>query len=107
MQKIRKKIGQTFVEYSLLLGIVVVFLLTMTPLIKRTAQGMVRAVADQLGNQADADQGGGTAGQLDNLDMRTWVDQEKTTQQYLNVITVTGQERQEILSNQTYNLGFM
>lgn len=48
--------GQTLVEYSLLIGIVIAFLLTMTPMVKRSAQGMVRVIADEVGYQRNAEQ---------------------------------------------------
>jgi Flp pilus assembly pilin Flp len=53
---LRNSKGQTLVEYSLLVGIVIAFLLTMTPMVKRSAQGMVRVIADEVGYQRNAEQ---------------------------------------------------
>lgn len=54
--KIQKE-GQSFLEYTLLLGIIVVLLLSMMPLMRRSIQGMVKAVSDQVGSQVNADSG--------------------------------------------------
>lgn len=54
--------AQTFLEYSAVLGIVTALLFAMNPLIKRTTQGMLKVVIDQVGIQENADQdfeGGG------------------------------------------------
>lgn len=48
--------AQMFVEYAIVCGIVVMILISMNVLIKRGIQGMVKSVADQIGNQANADQ---------------------------------------------------
>jgi len=48
--------GQTLIEYSLVLGIIVTVVLAMQPMIKRSGQAMIKMVADQIGNQREADQ---------------------------------------------------
>jgi uncharacterized protein (UPF0333 family) len=48
--------GQTLLEYTVVVGLVLLILVTMSPLMKRTIQGMVKGVADQIGNQKDSDQ---------------------------------------------------
>ena len=54
---LRKNImGQTIVEYSLLIGIVIALLLVVTPMIKRGSQGMIKTVADEVGYQNNAEQ---------------------------------------------------
>ena len=60
----RTKKGQTFIEYTLLLGIVVAVITALNPLVRRGAQAMVKLVADQIGNQKEAEQEGGKAGYL-------------------------------------------
>ena len=59
-----RRTGQTFLEYTLLFGILVAVLVAMSPLIRRGAQSMVKVVADQVGNQLEAEQRGGEAGHL-------------------------------------------
>ncbi len=56
MKKFIAESGQTIVEYSLLLFVVVGVLTVMGPLIKRVTQGMVKIVSDEVGVQANAEQ---------------------------------------------------
>ncbi len=56
--------GQSFVEYTLMIGVVVAVLLAMGTLYRRAIQGAVKLVADQIGNQNRADQPGGEQGYL-------------------------------------------
>jgi len=48
--------AQIFLEYVMVIGAVVLAMLSMNILIKRGTQGMIKVVADQMGNQAAADQ---------------------------------------------------
>ena len=48
--------AQTFVEYLLIMGVVVTALLAMNPMIKEFFQAQILQVADQIGNQANSDQ---------------------------------------------------
>jgi hypothetical protein len=52
----RKKNGQSMLEYITLIGIVAVVFTTMGVFIQRGAQGMIKMVADQIGVQNEADQ---------------------------------------------------
>lgn len=63
LRRIRDE-AQTFIEYTLLLSIVTILLISMTPLVRRGVQGMVKGVADQVGLQQNADQHGGDRGYL-------------------------------------------
>ncbi len=56
MNRIGNNRAQSFLEYSMVIGLVVAILIAMTPFIRRTLQGMVRLTADQIGNQTDSDQ---------------------------------------------------
>jgi len=56
-KKKRRNEAQTFMEYVLLLGVVAAIYVTMTPLLRRGIQSMVKSVADQIGNQVNADDG--------------------------------------------------
>ena len=53
---LRQKKAQTLMEYTIVLGTVVLVALAMTPLLKRGTQGMIKVVADQLGVQKNSDQ---------------------------------------------------
>ncbi|OGX06011.1 MAG: hypothetical protein A2Z88_05990 [Omnitrophica WOR_2 bacterium GWA2_47_8] len=48
--------AQTILEYMSLIGIIAAVFLAMSAYIGRGLQGMVKLVADQVGNQKDADQ---------------------------------------------------
>ena len=48
--------GQIFLEYIIIVGSIVLVLFAMSTLIRRGTQGMIKVVADQLGNQAGAEQ---------------------------------------------------
>ena len=48
--------GQTVIEYVVLIGIITIALFYMGPLLKRGVQSLVKATADQIGNQQRADQ---------------------------------------------------
>lgn len=72
--------GQTLVEYSLLVGIVIAFLLTMTPMVKRSAQGMVRVIADEVGYQRNAEQRSDVG--LVNSEIRTRLDKQQQKREW-------------------------
>ncbi len=48
--------GQTFVEYTLLIGVSIGILVALTPMIKRGSQAMVKVVADELGAQRNSEE---------------------------------------------------
>ncbi len=48
--------AQSVLEYTIVLGIVSLVVITMSTMIKRFTQGTVKIVADQVGNQANGDQ---------------------------------------------------
>ncbi|MCK5580877.1 MAG: hypothetical protein KAJ18_06350 [Candidatus Omnitrophica bacterium] len=60
----KKRQAQTFLEYTLLIGVLTGVIVAMTPLLRRGTQAMVKLVADQLGTQQGAEQLGGTRGHL-------------------------------------------
>ena len=69
--------GQTFLEYSILIGIVVAFMVSMSPMLKRGVQGMIKVVADEVGNQVNAEQSAGIHGYLEEQYSSTQVNQVK------------------------------
>jgi len=48
----------------MLVSVVVAVLISLTPMLRRAVQGMVRVVSDQIGNQSGAEQPGGLDGHL-------------------------------------------
>jgi hypothetical protein len=79
----RRKKGQTLVEYTLLLGIVGTVLVALTPMVRRATQGMVKLVADQVGEQKKAEQSGGTDGYLKSSYSVGRVAQSKRTREWV------------------------
>lgn len=71
--------GQTMVEYSLLIGIVIAVILAMTPMVKRSAQGMVKIIADEVGYQSNAEQRGDEG--LINAEIKTSLDRQQQKQE--------------------------
>ena len=59
-----RKHAQTFVEYTLMLGVIAGVFIAMSPMVKRASQGMVKVVADKVGAQENAEQTGGLDGWL-------------------------------------------
>ena len=67
MQKHTKNTkGQTILEYISLVGIVVLVIVAMSTHIRRSIQGMVRMVSDQMGNQQKSEQAFDETGHLVN-----------------------------------------
>jgi len=52
----RNQKAQIFLEYLLVIGAVVMIMFAMSMLIKRGTQGMIKVVADQIGDQINAEQ---------------------------------------------------
>ncbi len=74
-----KRSAQTFVEYTLLVGVVIGLLIAMAPMLRRGTQGMIKIVSDQVGFQANAEQIGGTMGHLIETRTHTAIDRQRRT----------------------------
>lgn len=48
--------AQNLMEYTIILGVIVLIFLAVNPIIKRNVQGMIKTAADQIGTQQDAEQ---------------------------------------------------
>ena len=68
--------GQTFIEYTLMIGALVMILVAMIPMVRRGIQAMVKVTADQLGTQKGAEQIGGRFGQMINSSTFTQISQD-------------------------------
>ena len=75
----RRENAQTFLEYSLLIGIVVAVLMAMAPMLRRSTQAMIKVVSDQVGDQVNSEQEGGDQGHLDSANTITRVDRQIST----------------------------
>lgn len=72
--------GQSVVEYSLLLGVIIAVALVLTPMVKRGTQGMVKIVADEVGYQQNAEQKG--EGGLIFTNVQTGIDRQQRKQEW-------------------------
>ena len=81
--------AQTLLEYVTLLGLVVVVLVTMTTYVRRGVQGMVKAVADQVGVQKNSDQTFDETGHLISSYAASSASIDKQTKDFLGVTTYT------------------
>ena len=52
----KQQSAQILLEHILLIGVVTVALITMTPMIRRTIQSVIKVTADEIGKQKDSDQ---------------------------------------------------
>lgn len=72
--------GQSVVEYSLIIGIVIAVFMVLSPMIKRSAQAMVKVVADEVGIQKNAEQNSEVG--LVSSEIKTDVDQQRTLEEW-------------------------
>lgn len=99
--------GQIFLEYILVVGAVALVMFAMSMLIKRGAQGMIKVVADQIGDQANADQQFGDRGFLESAYTTTRTNTSKTKTEFPEDPTIyTYKDVTDIASEMVTNLGF-
>ena len=82
MRNNAKNSGQTFVEYTLMIGVSIAILLALVPMIKRGTQGMVKVVADELGVQQNAEQKNDGSGGLMTSVVTAMSDRGKRRQEW-------------------------
>lgn len=104
----KKRQGQTFIEYSIMLGVLVTALVAMTPMMRRGIQGMVKLMADQVGTQQNAEQVGGRFGHVINSVSFTEVKQDIETIDRLGVAGKIFKTDQTFTDSSIYlNQGFI
>ena len=99
--------GQSLIEYSLLIGVVVVVFFTMGPFIRRGIQGVIKTMADQIGEQRNGDQDATTGTRFlgSNLLVRTEMSRRTDEQNYA-VNYIYDRESTDIRSVSQSQLGF-
>jgi hypothetical protein len=102
-----RKRAQTISEYVILITIIVAFMMSMFTYVKRGTQGLIRAAADMVGYQKNAEQDfSGKGGYVDKSDT--------TTHSYANQDTITwpgtylkiSREGTDTATQSESNLGF-
>ncbi len=109
MKNIRRKNrekAQTFMEYTIILGVIVVILFAMTPLIKRGTQGMIKVVADQVGVQQNAEQDFDSGSYLESSYSTTRTALDKTTTDLLGTTGYIFADDVDLETGTIINLGF-
>lgn len=102
----RSQSGQSIIEYSLILSIVLLVILAMSPAIKRSTQGMIKVVADQVGVQQNGDQVfDRQTGHLIEVVTTTRATLQKQTQDTLGVFNYTYGDVTFVDSTSLVNLG--
>lgn len=79
-RKIFNNFGQSVVEYSLIVGIVIAVFMVLSPMVKRSTQAMVKIVSDEVGIQRNAEQNS-EAGLVSSL-TNTSVDQQRRREEW-------------------------
>lgn len=98
--------AQIFLEYTIIVGTVVMILIAMNVMIKRGIQGMVKSVADQIGNQAAAEQKFDESGHLESQYASTRVSADKTTRELVGVTNYVYDDTVTSDTATVSNLGF-
>jgi len=102
--------AQTFIEFTIVVGMIIVIIFAMNPLIKRAIQGMVKSTADQIGYQNEGDQGGlyntVTQGYMEAQYVSTRVSSTKETIEFLGTTNYVFGDTVGFESGTQSNLGF-
>ena len=103
---IKTRNAQTLLEYTMVIGIIVIVIFAMNPMIKRGIQGIIKVVADQVGNQKDSDQAFDDSGHLDNSYTVTRTTIGKNTTDFLGTMTYGYNDSSLTHVESNANLGF-
>jgi len=102
--------GQTFVEYTIVIGMIIVIVFAMGPMIKRATQGMIKLTADQIGIQKAGDQSGFyntvTGGYLEDQYAKSRAVTHKDTSEFFGAASYSYAEQVDYQMQQHSNLGF-
>lgn len=98
--------GQSILEYSVVLGVVVMVFFAMGPMIKRGTQSFIKVVADQIGTQQNADQKFDERGHMDSSYMAVRGSIDKQTFDTNGMITYVYDDVTTTEVNTVSNLGF-
>ena len=100
------KKGQTILEYTILLGVIVLVMFAMGPMLKRGTQSLIKIVADQVGVQQNAEQKFDETGHMEASYTATRGSTDKRTQDVAGAITYSFDDVSVTTSNTLINLGY-
>lgn len=98
--------GQSVLEYTILLGVVVLVMFAMGPMLKRGTQSLIKVVADQVGVQQNAEQKFDESGHLESSYTATRGSMDKQIQDLAGTISYVFNDVSVTTSNALINLGF-
>lgn len=98
--------GQTILEYTIVLGVIVIIMSAMGPMLKRGTQSLIKVVADQVGVQQNAEQKFDERGHLDASYASTRGSMDKQTLDSIGVTTYIFNDLTTTQSNALMNLGY-
>ena len=103
---INRKEAQVFMEYAIVLGIIVTILFAMTTMIRRGTQGMIKVVADQIGVQENSEQDFDSGKYLKSSYTTTRTALDERTMELLGATNYIFADAINVSSGTTINLGF-
>lgn len=98
--------GQIFLEYVIVIGVVTLIIIAMSAMIKRGTQGMIKVVADQVGNQINAEQQFDEDSFLESSYTSTRMSTGKTKTELIGVTTYAFDDAISVKSNTQIRMGF-
>lgn len=98
--------AQIFLEYVMVIGAVVLIMFAMSTMLRRGTQGMVKVVADQIGDQINAEQKFDDGGFLEELNTTTTANNSKTKTEFIGDTTYTFGDEISTSSDALINMGF-
>lgn len=98
--------GQSILEYTIVVGVIVLVMFAMGPMLKRGIQSLIKVVADQVGIQQNAEQKFDETGHLESSYVATRSSMDKQTQDLAGDITYFLNDETVTTSNALVNLGF-
>ena len=105
-KKFRTHRAQTILEYTIVIGLIVVVLITMGPYLQRLIQGSIKLTADQIGFQENADQDF-SVGFLEASHTSVNTVSNKTTTEERGTTTYLYDDATHMTSNAQVDLGFI
>lgn len=98
--------GQIFMEYVIVIAVIALVMIAMSTMIKRGTQGMIKVVADQIGDQINAEQRFDETGFLESSYTSTRTVTSKTKTELIGTTTYTFGDSTSIASETHINMGF-
>lgn len=98
--------GQSILEYTILLGVIVLVMFAVGPMIKRGTQSLIKVVADQVGVQQNAEQKFDDGGYLQNASTAARGSMDKQIFDTAGMMTYVFNDVSTTVSNAVSDYGF-